>query len=146
MRSTQTTPDAPAKQAAPAAPAAASTPDLDGYPLARLRVPQNPIEALDLPVPSDRLAALGARSYQAFTATSPRVWLLVFEFADQRALEAALPRLDEILGAGDVPPYYRRPVYTGAWLLLTGFPGHKPVSPEMERARMAFVQAWAGEE
>ena len=43
-------------------------------------------------------------------------------------------------------PYYLRTSYTGAWLLVTGFPSDKPVSPEMEQARVKFISSWAGEE
>lgn len=117
-----------------------------GFPLARLDIPGNPLEPLAHAIPQERLAAAGVRSYQAFTATAPRVWLLVFEFADQGALLDRLADLDALVGPADAPPYDRAPSYTGKWLLVTGFPADKPVSPEMAAAQVAFQSAWAGEE
>lgn len=119
---------------------------LEGFPLSRLRMAHNPVEPLELPpgLLAPDLKARGVQSHLAFTATRPQVWLLVFEFADQGALFAALedPRL---LLPGE-PPYYPAASFTGRWLLVTGFPGEKPVSPEMEAARRVFLERWAGDE
>ncbi|MFZ6179690.1 hypothetical protein [Nannocystis pusilla] len=119
---------------------------LAGFPLSRLRFDHNPVEPLVLPTPLSEadLKARGVQSHRVFTATSPRVWLFVFEFADQNAMFAALqdPRL--LLPAE--PPYYPASAFTGRWLLVTGFPSEKPVSPEMEAARTVFLERWAGEE
>lgn len=123
-----------------------STDLLTGHPLARLRVADNPVVALDHPLPQAELTALGVRSYRAFTATAPRVWLLVLEFATHAQLLAAQPKLSTLLGDDDTPPYYRETSSTGTWLLVTGFPSHKPVSPEMAAARTVFTSQWAGEE
>jgi hypothetical protein len=143
----QTPPAEPAPPASEPPTATPTTPaTLSGDPLARLRIAGNMVVALDHPLPQPALTALGVRSYRAFTATTPRVWLLVFEFADQAQLLAALPKIDGLIGDGDAPPYYRTSSHTGAWLLVTGFPGHKPVSPEMEAARTTFTSSWAGEE
>lgn len=131
-------------QETPSGSGAAPAPALEGFPLARLRFEHNPVEPLDFPLLEATWKAAGAQSYRAFTATTPAVWLLVFEFADQGALFAALedPRR---LVPGE-PPYYPATAFTGRWLLVTGFPSDKPVSPEMEAARTMFLSRWAGEE
>jgi hypothetical protein len=133
----------------PSAPSAQSTPkaivDLKGYPWARLRVAGNPLEALDLPFDRAKLTELGVKQYTAYTATTPRVWLLVFEFEEQSTLLAAEAKINALL-VEDRAPYYRKSAHTGPWLLLTGFPSEKPVSPEMESARGEFLQRWWGEE
>lgn len=145
------TPDKPAPPPAAAASATAPADGLPDFVRARLTIAANPIEALAHAYPADELAALGVRESRSFTATAPRVWLLVFRFDDQPALLAAQPALEARIGAGDAddnstPPYYVKSTYTGAWLLVTGFPSHKPVSPEMEAARTAFLSRFAGEE
>lgn len=127
-------------------PAAADGSALEGFPLSRLRFDHNPVVPLELPTPlvEADLKARGVQSHRLFTATTPQVWLLVFEFADQSAMFAALqdPRL---LLPGE-PPYYTASAFTGRWLLVTGFPSEKPVSPEMEAARTIFLERWAGQE
>lgn len=125
-------------------PKASAVAALDTYPLNRLVFAHNPVEPLDLPIPEADLAARGVRSYRAFSSAAPRVWLLVFEFGDQAALLdlAADPRP---LLPGE-PPFYTATAFTGPWLLVAGFPGDKPVSPEMEAARTTFLARWAGEE
>jgi hypothetical protein len=144
-------PDSP--PATPATPTPPTTPpaseQLLGLPpfiQARLSVAGNPVVGLAHGLPPDRLPAHGVREYRAYTATAPRVWLLLFRFDDQAALLAQLPNIDGLLGEGDAPPYYRETSHTGAWLLVSGFPGDKPVSPEMEAARAAFTSRFAGEE
>lgn len=136
--------DAPSDMSKKSAENVADAVALESYPLNRLRFAHNPIEPLELPTPlvDADLKARGVQRHFAFTATSPRVWLLVFEFADQGALFAALqdPRL---LLPGE-PPYYTATAFTGPWLLVTGFPGEKPVSPEMEAARTIFLESWSG--
>lgn len=128
--------------------APASTPavpgGLEGYPLARLRLAHNPVEPLDFTFDASVLKARGIRSARAFTATTPRVWLLVFEFAAQADL-LDVAQDPKLLVPGE-PPHYTAAAFTGPWLLVTGFPGEKPVSPEMEAARAMFLQRWAGEE
>ncbi len=116
-----------------------------GYPYVRLRVEGNPVEALDLPLDAAALRARGVRSYRAFTATEPRIWLLVFERSGEVSQEEVERGIAELL-PDDGPPYYRESTATGPWVLVTGFPGEKPVSPEMEAARVAFLASWAGEE
>lgn len=125
-------------------PKATAVPGLDSYPLNRLVFAHNPVEPLDLPIDEAVLKASKVRSYRALTATTPRVWLLVFEFDTQADLLdlAADPRP---LLPGE-PPFYTATAFTGAWLLVTGFPGEKPVSPQMEAARNNFQARWAGEE
>ncbi|WAS98931.1 hypothetical protein [Nannocystis punicea] len=119
---------------------------LEGFPLSRLRFEHNPVELLTPPTPLDEatLKARGVQSHRTFTATTPQVWLFVFEFTEQNAMFAALqdPRL---LLPGE-PPYYTAAAFTGRWLLITGFPSEKPVSPEMEAARTMFLERWAGQE
>jgi hypothetical protein len=117
---------------------------LTGYPWARLVHPDNPVEPLTFAVSEATLAELGVKSHRSFTATQPQIWLLAFEFVDQPALLAAEPKL--LAKLGDGPPYARQTAYTGAWLLVTGFPSDKPVSPEMQFARDDFRGRWAGEE
>jgi hypothetical protein len=133
-----TEPDAPTTNEPTPAPA------LTGYPWARLVVPANPVEPLTFALPQATLVELGVKSHRSFTATQPQIWLLAFEFADQAALLAAEPKL--LAKLGDGPPYARQTAYTGAWLLVTGFPSDKPVSPEMQFARDDFRGRWAGEE
>lgn len=135
-----TPPVAERPEALPTTPAV-----LTGAPLARLRVPENMVVALEHPLSPAALAALGVRSYRAFTATTPRVWLLVFEFTTEAELRAAIPEIVKIVGADDAAPHYRETSHTGTWLLVTGFPSEKPVSPEMEAARARFVAQWAGQ-
>jgi hypothetical protein len=135
--------DADAPKASPMTPAG-STVALDTYPLNRLQFAHNPIEPLDLPLDAAVLQDRGVRSYRAFSATTPRVWLLVFEFERQSDLLdlAADPKP---LLRGE-PPFYTATAFTGPWLLVAGFPGEKPVSPQMEAARTNFLARWAGEE
>lgn len=135
----------------PTPPASTSPPPTLGLPdfiQTRLAVPGNPIEVLAHGLAADKLLAHGVREYRAYEATTPRVWLLVFRFDDQPALLAHQKDLEALLGGGgaDSPPYYVKSTHTGAWLLVTGFPSHKPVSPEMEAARTAFLSRFAGEE
>lgn len=118
---------------------------LTGYPWQRLVLEQNPVEPLVLELPEAALRELGVTSHRSFTATSPRIWLLAFEFTDQAALRAAEPRLLALLGEHR-PPYARKTSHTGAWLLVTGFPTDAAVSPELDHARVAFLDSWAGEE
>lgn len=150
-----TPPPPPATPAAPDKPPEPDRPPptlgLPDFVQARLKIAGNPIEVLAHGYAADKLQALGVRDYRAFTATAPRVWLLVFRFDDQAALLARRSALEALIGAGDAddnstPPYYVKSAYTGAWLLVTGFPSHKPVSPEMEAARAAFLGKFAGEE
>ena len=121
-----------------------SDPSLAGYPWARLVVEGNPVEPLELALAADALEALGVQSSRSYTATSPQVWLLVFEFESQARLLQAQPAL--LAAIGDGPPHYRQTTHTGAWLLVAGFAGHKPVSPQMQAALDEFLAAWAGEE
>lgn len=123
---------------------AGSTVALDTYPLNRLQFAHNPLELLDLPLDAAVLKDRGVRSYRSFSATTPRVWLLVFEFEKQGDLLdlAADPKP---LLRGE-PPFYTATAFTGQWLLVAGFPSEKPVSPQMEAARTNFLARWAGEE
>jgi hypothetical protein len=132
--------DPPAPSDMPQAPPVG----LDTYPLNRLVFAHNPVEPLDHPLAADVLKASKVRSYRAFTATTPRVWLLAFEFDKQSDLLDLAADPSPLVGAA--PPYYTATAFTGAWLLVTGFPGEKPVSPEMEAARTTFLARWAGEE
>lgn len=127
------------------APATADEP-LTGFPLERLRFDHNPVVAIDAPVPlvEADLKARGVQSHRVFSATTPQVWLFVFEFADQGAMFAVLQ--DPRLLLPTEPPYYTAAAFTGRWLLVTGFPSEKPVSPEMEAARTIFLERWAGQE
>jgi hypothetical protein len=151
---TTATPDKPVTPVTPTPPASTAPPPTLGLPdfiQARLAIADNPIEVLAHGLAADTLKAHGVREYRAYAATAPRVWLLVFRFDDQPALIARQKDLEAMLGAGDAddnstPPYYVKSTYTGAWLLVTGFPSHKPVSPEMEAARTAFLSRFAGEE
>lgn len=129
-------------EATPATAGATAVPDT--YPLNRLRFAHNPVERLEFPIDEAVLKARGVKSYHAFTATTPRVWLLAFEFERQADLLdlAADPRP---LLPGE-PPYHTATAFTGAWLLVSGFPSDKPVSPEMEAARTTFLARFAGEE
>ncbi len=137
----RTPPPAPELGASPV------TPGLVGSPLRRLVIPGNPVEALVHPLPEDRLTALGVREYHAFTATAPQIWLLAFRFDHQNVALERVKDLGALVGPEDGPPYHRVVGgITGGWLLVTGFPGDKPVSPEMEYARNAFLGAFAGEE
>lgn len=143
--------DAEPADAAPAEPAAAPAqdPQLVGYPIVRLRSATNPVAPLDFPLPAAKLKARGVKTYRAFAASAPEVWLLVFEFETQSALlaQAALLAQDgDALVPEDGPPHHRKTSYTGRWLLLTGFPSEKPASPEMEFARGDFIGSFAGEE
>ena len=119
---------------------------LTGFPLDRLDFAHNPVEALDPPasLSAADLKARGVQSHRALTATTPRVWLFVFEFADQGDLFAALE--DPKLLLPEAPPYDLAAAFTGRWLLITGFPSDKPVSPEMEAARTMFLARFAGDE
>ena len=116
-----------------------------GYPWQRLVIAGNPVEPLALELPEAALRELGVKSHRSYAATSPRIWLLAFEFADQQALFAAEPRVLAALGDGG-PPYARKTSHTGAWLLVTGFPTDGEVSRELDHARGAFRDSWAGEE
>jgi len=117
---------------------------MKGYPWARLP----PVEPIDPQPDRKQLDALGVRSFRAFsTANGVRLWLLVFEFASQPDLLAAREKILALFGdAQDRPPFYGDSAHTGAWLLVAGFPGSKPVSPQMDDAKKAALQRWAGEE
>ena len=114
-----------------------------GYPLARLNVKGNPVVPLQITLDEAALKKLGVKQVYRFSATTPTVWLIAFETASSDAAEALSKKLESALPEA---PYSRRTSITGAWLLLTGFPGTKPVSPEMEAARTDFLSSWAGEE
>jgi hypothetical protein len=114
-----------------------------GYPLARLNVKGNPVVPLALKVDEGALEKLGVKQVHRYSATTPTVWLIAFETANYEAAEALAKKLDPLFPEA---PYYRKTSVTGAWLLVTGFPGTKPVSPEMEAARTTFISSWAGEE
>jgi hypothetical protein len=118
---------------------------LSGYPLARLEVKGNPLVPLSLEFDAAVLKARGVKQVLRYSATTPRVWLLVFELEDSARAEALARHLDELL-PGDAAPFYRKTTVTGGWLLVSGFPSEKPVSPEMESARTAFTSGWAGRE
>jgi hypothetical protein len=129
----------------PAKPTASEpAPQLAGYPLSRLHVAGNPVEPLDFPIADAQLKSRGVRTYRALTATAPRLWLLAFEFENNAELVAAAADPRKVLPTE--PPYYAKTSSTGRWLLVTGFPGSKPVSDEMEAARTTFLSQWAGEE
>ena len=132
-------------QAAPAATSSTASTQLAGYPWQRLVVEGNPVEPLALELPEGALRELGVKSHRSFTATSPAIWLLAFEFADQPTLLAAEPRVLALLG-DDRPPFARKTSHTGAWLLVAGFPTAGDPSPELDHARMTFLDGWAGEE
>lgn len=116
---------------------------LSGYPLARLNVKGNPVVPLAFKLDEDAFQQRGVKQLHRYSATTPTVWLLAFETANYAAAEELAKKLDVLLPEG---PYYRKTSITGAWLLVTGFPGTKPVSPEMEAARTEFLSSWAGEE
>lgn len=116
---------------------------LSGYPLARLNVKGNPVVPLPLELEEDALKKLGVKQVHRYSATTPTVWLIAFEVANDEAAEALSKKLEQVLPEA---PYYRKTSSTGAWLLVTGFPGTKPVSPEMEAARTRFLSSWAGKE
>ncbi|MFO0614518.1 MAG: hypothetical protein U0414_18175 [Polyangiaceae bacterium] len=116
-----------------------------GYPYSRLLSTENPLEALAFEIPKSELDAWSVRSVHTASATAPRVWLFVLEFADQATLLRALPKIEAYFERTP-PPYAVKSSYTGAHLLVTGFPSEKPVSPEMEYARADFISAFAGRE
>ena len=43
-------------------------------------------------------------------------------------------------------PHYATGIVNGKYLLVAGFPGDKPVSPEMEAARTEYLAAFAAAE
>jgi hypothetical protein len=136
--------DAPARDPKATTPTPTNA-QLTGYPWQRLVVEGNPVEPLALELPEDALRELGVTSHRSYTATSPPIWLLAFEFADQPALFAAEPRVLALFGENR-PPYARKTSHTGAWLLVAGFPTDGDVSQELHYARGAFLDSWAGEE
>src|SRR5687767_11505756 len=78
---TTATPDKPVTPVTPTPPASTAPPPTLGLPdfiQARLTIADNPIEVLAHGLAGDRLTAHGVREYRAYTATAPRVWLLVF--------------------------------------------------------------------
>jgi hypothetical protein len=91
---------------------------------------------------------LGVKSAHAFLGEKPAVLLVVYEFADPQALLAAKDELLAIEPPPDAlqvrtpPGFYRKASWTGAWLLIAGFPAEKPPSPQMEAARDAFLRAF----
>ena len=117
---------------------------MTGHPWARLP----PVEPIDVAMTAEELGTLGAKSFKAFeTVDGVRVWLLVFEFEDQAKLLAAKEKVAGLFGGIEQrAPYYVETAYTGSWLLLAGFPGSKPVSPEMDKAKQDALQRWWGEE
>lgn len=118
--------------------------NMKGYPWARL--PR--VEPIDVALSPEELAGLGAKSFKAFeTDDGVRIWLLVFEFDDQAKLLAGKEKVASFFGGSDSrAPYYVETAYTGSWLLVAGFPGSKPVSPEMDKAKQDALQRWWGEE
>lgn len=117
----------------------------DGYPYVRLKRTKNPLEPLAFELPKESLDAWGVRDAHYASATAPRVWLIVLEFATRAALVDAIPKIEAHF-ATSPPPHYVKTSYTGVHLLVTGFPSEKPVSPEMEFGRVDFISAFAGEE
>ena len=116
---------------------------LTGYPLARLNVQGNPVVPLALELDDGALKKLGVKQVHRYSGTTPTVWLIAFETSSYAAAEALAKKLDQLFPQA---PYSRKTSITGAWLLVTGFPGTKPVSPQMEAARTDFISSWAGEE
>lgn len=116
---------------------------LTDYPFARLNVKGNKVVPLTIDLNRGALTKQGVKRTETYSATTPTVWLIAFETSDAAAAEALAKKLDKLLPEA---PYYRKTRITGSWLLLTGFPGTKPVSPEMENARTQFLSSWAGEE
>lgn len=92
------------------------------------------------------------RAARAFMAEGPTVMLVVHEFEDQAALLAARDAIlarrppAAALQVEAPPPFYPKDAYTGAWLLIAGFPSEKPPSPESEAVREAYLQAFWGQE
>ena len=116
---------------------------LTGYPLARLNVKGNPVVPLAVELDDGALKKLGVKQVHRYSATTPTVWLIAFETANYEAATTLEKKLDQLFPEA---PHYRKTSITGAWLLVTGFPGTKPVSPEMEAARIEFISSWAGRE
>lgn len=116
-----------------------------GYPLSRLNVQDNPLVPLQLELDEAVLKAHGVKQVHRYSATTPRVWLIALELDGFSKADALGRRARELFPAAG-PPHYLKTVTTGGWLLVTGFPSDKPVSPEMEAARTVFVSQWAGEE
>lgn len=116
-----------------------------GYPLARLNVKNNPLVPLELKLDDAALKKRHVKQVHRFSATTPRVWLIALELPSWKEAGELEAHLDELFPANGAP-YYRKTSTTGGWLLVTGFPSEKPVSPQMESARIDFLSSWAGEE
>ena len=119
--------------------------NVEDWILARLRSPGAPLKPLGAEAPdvgSKRLGAVGSAAF--FVEEPTTLWLLVYRFVDQPKAIAARDAIVEALDRG--PPYSVRTSITGAYLLAVGFGSHKPPSPEMERAQLAYLSAFAGEE
>lgn len=118
---------------------------LAGYPWARLRVGQRALKPFDHQLPDALRKTHGVKLARGFSVEGPAMRLLVLEFADQAA---ALKAADALVAWGDEAQrlFHGEATVTGAWLLIAGFPSHKPVSPEMESARDAYLSSFAGEE
>jgi hypothetical protein len=110
-----------------------------------LRRPGRAAFPLDLDLSSVDRSAQHISDIRTFQVEAPRMWLLVVELASNAAANRARPELLTALGR-EGKPYYPRAVANGRCLLIVGFPGEKPVSPEMEAAQAEYVQAFAGEE
>jgi hypothetical protein len=117
---------------------------MSGYPWARLP----PVEAIDVGVTDAELASLGAKSVRAFSTTEGvQIFLVVFEFPTQPDLSRAKDGAMKLFGgSSERAPYYVESTSTGAWLLVAGFPGSKPVSPQMQAALTDALSRWAGDE
>lgn len=114
-----------------------------GWPWALLRRPGRSVLELEggPVVPAEVLASAGVKSWRGFFVEQPTLWLFVFELeASGRGTE---PLMAWSAGAG---PYHAEPSANGRFLLLAGFPTHKPVSPEMQSVQDAYLSAFAGEE
>src|SRR5690606_23004637 len=116
-----------------------------GWPWAMLRVGKSPVLALDVELDAALLDQHGVVEVQTFRVEAPEVWLFVYGFVDQASALAATDVLLE-WSSDQGRPWYPADVVNGAYLLIAGFPGEKPPSPEMEAARDAYIQSFAGQE
>lgn len=116
-----------------------------GLPWTLLRKPGRPVLVLDVELEGLYFDDYGIVAVRALRVEAPQLWLLVFEHRDATAAYAARVPLATWCDARG-KPHYATGIVNGRYLLIAGFPGDKPVSPEMEAARTEYLSAFSATE
>jgi len=115
---------------------------VDDWVIQRLRESGHELHARDYDWQGVHAGTSRIVARRAYWVADPAMWLLILRF--NAPADAAAAR-EPLLGAYDrldLPPYSAGAATSGAYLLIVGFASTKPVSPEMERQRDAYLTAF----